>query len=466
MLRPDRRASSPEPIISTKISGTNNVMMPTTNSSSVSPLIQAAGGVLCRKTTSGNEVMIVHRKRYGDWVLPKGKLRPSESFPEAARREVQEETGCSIHLLEYLRAIGYPVKDVPKVVLFWKMSLAGQHDIADKAEVEEVAWMEIAEALQRLTHSEERAFLSRVLCSARPYQPRELSRPQRVRRSWPWFQGRGRSYARLLREFEVFRVELAFLEHRGCPKETDWVAATYDQLGNVERYLEDEDIEGGWLSLHAARRNMVFGLSKTELAIQAAILREETAKVSSWRGKVMKNILSVTDDRLAADRVKEAMALRDEYAANQYHKIWLMGDQLGVLLKIRGLAVPLLVPLIVFFSRHSEGSLPPWGYQTVMSVLFFGLLGATFSVAQSLINDTNEARIVERVANHFVTIARAFFGGVAGLAGYAFLESKVIHISLGTDDSTGGALAFAFLFGYTGERLVARVAGSVSAPKS
>ena len=43
------------------------------------------------------------------------------------------------------------------------------------------------------------------------------------------------------------------------------------------------------------------------------------------------------------------MALRDEYAANQYHKIWLMGDQLGVLLKICGLTLPLLAPLIVFF---------------------------------------------------------------------------------------------------------------------
>jgi 8-oxo-dGTP pyrophosphatase MutT (NUDIX family) len=430
---------------------------PTTLPSSDSSIIQAAGGVLYREASSGDEVMIVHRKRYGDWVLPKGKLKPGESFTEAARREVEEETGCSIHLREYLGAIGYQVKDVPKVVLFWRMSLAEQHGIPDKDEAAEVAWMKSTEALRRLTHFEERAFLSRVA---------GLSLPQRARRSWPWFQGNARSHARLSREFEVFRVELAFLEHRSGANETDWITATRNQLGNVKRYIEDEDLEGGWLSLHAARRNMVFGLSRTELAIQAAILLEETGKVSSWRGKVMKNILAVTDDRLAADHVREAMALRDEYAANQYHKIWLMGDQLRVLLKICGLAVPLLLPLVVFCSRHSEGSLPPWGYQMVTAVLFFGLLGAAFSVAQSLIKDTNEGRILERVANHFVTIARTFFGGAAGLAGYAFLESKVLHITFGTDNSTGGALAIAFLFGYTGERLVARVAGSVSAQKS
>jgi 8-oxo-dGTP diphosphatase len=437
------------------------------SSSSASPIIQAAGGLLYRETSSGNEVMIVHRKRYGDWVLPKGKLKPGESFTEAARREVEEETGCSINLGEYLGAIGYQVDHLPKVVLFWQMSLAEQHDISDKGEVEEVEWMETTEALQRLTHFEERAFLSRMLTSTRSYHsPEELSLPQRARRSWPWFQGQARSYARLVREFDVCRAELAFLEQRNCPTVMDWIAATHDQLGNVKRYLEVGDIEGGWLSLHAARRNMVFGFSRTELAIQAAILREETAKVSSWRGKVMKSILAATDDRLAADHVREAMAVRDEYAANQYHKIWLMGDQLGVLLKICGLAVPLILPLVVFFSRHPEGSLPPWGYQMVTAVVFFGLLGAAFSVAQSLIKDTNEARILERVANHFVTIARTFFGGAAGLAGYAFLESQVIHITFGTANSTGGALAIGFLFGYAGERMIARVADSVSAQKS
>ena len=441
--------------------------MTTELSSLASPIIQAAGGILCRETQTGKEVMIVHRKRYGDWTLPKGKLKPGESFTDAARREVEEETGCSVDLGEYVGAIGYQVKGIPKVVLFWRMSVLEQHAIADRNEVEEIAWMQTTDAVQSLTHPEESTFLAGVANGTRLYRsPQQLSLPHRSRQSWPWFQGKARSYGRLLREFEVLRVELAFLEHRSCGSDRDWIAATQDQLGNVKRYLENEDIEGGWLSLHAARRNMTFGLSKLELAIHAAILREETQKVSSWRRKVMKNILAVNDDQLTSDHVREAMALRDEYAANQYHKIWLMGDQLGVLLKICGLTLPLLAPLIVFFSRHSEGHLAPWGYQMVTAVLFFGLLGAAFSVAQSLIKDTNEARILQRVANHFVTIARTFFGGVAGLAGYAFLESKVLNITLGADNSTGGALAIAFLFGYTGERLVARVAGSVNTNKS
>ena len=326
--------------------------------------------------------------------------------------------------------------------------------------------MQTADAVRRLTHSEEKAFLWRLSTGTRQYQSPEKLSLQHRRRRWPWFEGKARSYARLLREFEVFRVELAFLEQRSSGEDRDWIAATHDQLSNVKHYLENEEIEGGWISLHAARRNMVYGLSRMELGIQAAILREETQKVSSWRSKVMKNILAVPDDRLTANHVREAMALRDEYAANQYHKIWLTGDQLGVVLKICGLAVPLLLPLIVSFSQHSEGSLTPWGYQMVTAVLFFGLLGSAFSVAQSLMKDTNEAKILERVANHFVTIARTLFGGVTGLAGYAFLESKVLNITFGEDNSAGAALAIAFLFGYTGERLVARVADSVSTNKS
>ena len=57
--------------------------------------VEAAGGVLWRPAlgASGVEVALVHRPKYDDWSLPKGKLDPGESFKEAAVREVEEETG-------------------------------------------------------------------------------------------------------------------------------------------------------------------------------------------------------------------------------------------------------------------------------------------------------------------------------------------------------------------------------------
>ena len=40
-------------------------------------------------------VAVVHRPRYDDWSLPKGKLDHGETFEDGALREVFEETGCA-----------------------------------------------------------------------------------------------------------------------------------------------------------------------------------------------------------------------------------------------------------------------------------------------------------------------------------------------------------------------------------
>ena len=68
--------------------------------------IEAAGGVVVRD----GQVALVHRPRYDDWTLPKGKLDPGESFEEAAVREVHEETGVRARLVRELppRATGWP----------------------------------------------------------------------------------------------------------------------------------------------------------------------------------------------------------------------------------------------------------------------------------------------------------------------------------------------------------------------
>ena len=80
----------------------------------------------------------------------------------------------------------------------------------------------------------------------------------------------------------------------------------------------------------------------------------------------------------------------------------------------------------------------------VAAVLFFGLLGTAISAAGSLMSASADARIPERVANRFVTSSRALFGAGAGLAGYAFYQSKVLDIRVGSDTVPSGALAVAF----------------------
>lgn len=295
----------------------------------------------------------------------------------------------------------------------------------------------------------------------------EMATPKGFRR-WFWPQ---QDYARLQREFASFRVELELLEARSQQLDKSWTAAAHDQLDNVAHYLKKkdvdiEDVEGGWVCLQAARRYAIHGLDPKDLSIQASILRAEASKFLSWRAKEMQNLLSLKDEQLTASHITSAMVLRDEYFSNQYYKIWLTGQQLAILLTISVLGLFLLTPpLVVFYSRHPDSTLAPWGYQMVMAVLFFGLLGAAFSAAGSLMNAGADARVPERVANGFVTSARALFGAAAGLAGYAFYQSKVLDIRVGVDCGPSGALAVAFLFGFAGEQLITHVLGALGARK-
>jgi 8-oxo-dGTP diphosphatase len=80
--------------------------------------IRAAGGVLLRQGNRGPEVLVIHRSRYNDWTLPKGKLQGGESAEQAAIREVREETGYAVQLGGKIGDVHYVVDGVPKTVHF------------------------------------------------------------------------------------------------------------------------------------------------------------------------------------------------------------------------------------------------------------------------------------------------------------------------------------------------------------
>lgn len=440
----------------------------------------AAGGVLYRPGVAGEEVLVVHRKRYDDWTLPKGKLKEGESFVAAALREVKEETGFVASVNKYLGAIGYEVNGVPKAVLFWRMSPAKEREIEDRAEVAEAVWMPLNVAAQRLSYADERAVALRASegggfmdkdCPSTEFPP------LKGWRRWLWAQRH--DYARLQREYAAFAVDLALLESREGQSEQPWAVAAHCQMKNIQDLLEgdNKNVEGGWVCLHAARRYAVYALDLNELIIQADALRAEAPKFKpSWRAGEVERLLAVKDDGVNKNdqperekelkaRVIKAMELRDEHFSNQYHKIWLKGSQLRTLLFTFAVSLLLLAPFVVDSTRCPEIALKPWSYQMVTAVLFFGLLGAAISAVGSLMSDKSSG-IPERVANQFVTNARAWFGAGVGLAGYAFYQSKVLDIQFGSDSGSAGALAVAFAFGFLGERLIVHVLGSLGADKS
>jgi 8-oxo-dGTP diphosphatase len=123
--------------------------------------VEAAGGLVWRRVGADVEVVIVHRPRYDDWSLPKGKLDEGESFEQAATREVKEETGLACELGDFLGETTYTDrKDREKLVRFWAME-AGSGDFTPDDEVDELRWVPIGEAADELDYAFDRELVRR-----------------------------------------------------------------------------------------------------------------------------------------------------------------------------------------------------------------------------------------------------------------------------------------------------------------
>jgi 8-oxo-(d)GTP phosphatase len=123
-------------------------------------IVRAAGAVL----VDGERLALVHRPRYDDWTLPKGKHQPGEDDTAAALREVLEETGFHGRIERDLGVVRYTVEKhgavLPKVVRYYVMRVAnGAFERSD--EVDELRWVTREQAAQLLTYERDREVLAR-----------------------------------------------------------------------------------------------------------------------------------------------------------------------------------------------------------------------------------------------------------------------------------------------------------------
>ncbi len=124
------------------------------------PLIQAAGAVLWRKSDiSQLEIAVIHRPRYDDWSLPKGKVESGESHISAGYREIQEETGYESTFGPEIGTVVYKLEGAPKEVRYWAAAATLKTGTPNPKEVDEVLWLAPKKAKEKLTNKDERAIV-------------------------------------------------------------------------------------------------------------------------------------------------------------------------------------------------------------------------------------------------------------------------------------------------------------------
>jgi 8-oxo-dGTP pyrophosphatase MutT (NUDIX family) len=131
------------------------------------PVVRAGGGLLRRRRPDrAYEYAVVHRPKYGDWSLPKGKVDAGESDEEAALREVEEETGVRPRLGTEAGTTRYrDGKGRPKQVRYWLMEPVGPGEPAEfrpNHEIDDLRWCSAAEAGKLLSYEHDRHLIANV----------------------------------------------------------------------------------------------------------------------------------------------------------------------------------------------------------------------------------------------------------------------------------------------------------------
>jgi 8-oxo-dGTP diphosphatase len=129
--------------------------------------VQAAGGVLWRRDGTGEvEIALVHRPRYDDWSLPKGKLDPGEHPLAGALREIEQETGFAAVPGRPLGSLEYVAFGAPKRVRYWSCRATTGRFRASR-EVDRLTWVGLADAEARIEPERDGPVLRRFAAGPR-----------------------------------------------------------------------------------------------------------------------------------------------------------------------------------------------------------------------------------------------------------------------------------------------------------
>jgi 8-oxo-dGTP pyrophosphatase MutT (NUDIX family) len=417
--------------------------------------IRAAGGLVWRDSTRGREVAVIHRARYGDWTLPKGKLNPGEDWRDAAVREVKEETGCTVRLIDFAGTVSYETGGRQKVVQYWNMESVGQSEFEPSEEVEEIRWLSVKKALEVLDYDGERELLRKSVNEAKGRSC--------VRRLFHWIHngicGKSADDSRLAGDLDYYLKRLEYLKQENNSDDDNWSEKAEKLLDSASKALDEDDRDRSFICLNSARSFMFLGMKEDDLRAEAqAIINEAEApnKVNAWRKKTIQDYLCQeckpkpnpkTSDLFYASRI-----LFESYH-NTYNKIWRIKKQLGLL----SIVTLLTIGLLMFIIPPLDHKIFAVDNQFILSVILFGVLGACISGILTVERSGAASRITDQLIDFRILFSRLFVGAASALVVFAFILSGILSYNA----ETAQIMAISFAAGFS-ERLLTSAIESVT----
>ena len=230
-------------------------------------MVCAAGGVVWRYRKGKIEVALVHRVRYDDWSLPKGKLDDGESELAAAVREVGEELGSRVAVSRRIGTVSYIVAAGRKTVTYWVMRhLDGEFEASD--EVDAVEWLRPKAARDKLTYDVDRRVLNDFIAVPIPDSVIVLVRHAKAGKRGEWrgpdddrpLEAAGREQAeRLVDLLQMFAPDRVIAAHPLRCVQT--VQPLADRRG-LDLRIDPVFADDSYLSAPAATEDALLALAK------------------------------------------------------------------------------------------------------------------------------------------------------------------------------------------------------------
>lgn len=128
---------------------------------------ESAGGVVYRFSGDNLEVVLVGRSEQESWFLPKGTPQKQETREQTALREVREETGLDVRIVEPIGSITYWFvarrTRIHKTVYYYLMVPIGGNIAHHDPEYDRVAWFPVKQALTILTYRNDADVVRRAI---------------------------------------------------------------------------------------------------------------------------------------------------------------------------------------------------------------------------------------------------------------------------------------------------------------